>query len=287
MDIVFYTYFYGSNNNPAFYIPDIQTLKYKCYYFTNNLDMLNNLKFTKWIPVYDDKPISDDLINSCMTGKDVKVLPHTYNELKDHDYVCYLDNKLHRLNITFIENHITTYFINNNYALLVRVHQFVHDNIWNEYNESMLQERYRIQSNTYKQYIYKQIENGLSETTPTHCTCNFLIRNMKHEQINNINNTWRTHIQECGIQDQISFFFVKQLFDKYIFPFTESQYIDNIVHVRPPNLKTFPEFLHKPSVKQAPTVHHPPTPLNTPRDLQHLPLKNHININNITKIVFR
>ena len=51
---------------------------------------------------------------------------------------------------------------------------------------------------------------------------------MKHEKINLINETWYAHIQECGIQDQISFFFVKQLFDAYIFPFTESQYKTNI-----------------------------------------------------------
>ena len=37
--------------------------------------------------------------------------------------------------------------------------------------------------------------------------------NMKHNKINTINTTWYQHIKECGIQDQISFFFVKQLFN--------------------------------------------------------------------------
>ena len=233
MDLAFYTYFYGSNNNPAFCIPEVPTLKYKCYYFTNNMDMFNHLKSTQWIPIYDNKPLSENAIQSCMDGKEIKVLPHKNIELQKYSYLCYLDNKLNGLDIDFIERYINNYFINNNYALLLRVHQFVHDNVWNEFNESMLQERYRIESEQYTKYIKKQVDNGLIETTKTHCTCNFLIRNMKHPQINLINETWYDHIIECGIQDQISFFFVKQIFEPYIFPFTESQYktVHNFFHI--------------------------------------------------------
>uniref|UniRef100_A0A6C0JQ12 DUF616 domain-containing protein n=1 Tax=viral metagenome TaxID=1070528 RepID=A0A6C0JQ12_9ZZZZ len=224
MDLAFYTYFYGSNNNPAFYIPEIPTLKYKCYYFTNNMNMFNLLKNSNWIPIFDNKPINENLIASCMDGKDIKVLPHKNDVLQSHSYLCYLDNKLIHIDIDFVERYINNYFIQQNYALLLRVHQFVHESVWNEFKESMLQERYRIQSDQYRQYIKSQLDNGLSETTPTHCTCNFIIRNMKHEKINSINETWYQHIQECGIQDQISFFFVKQIYESYIFPYTESQY---------------------------------------------------------------
>ncbi len=48
---------------------------------------------------------------------------------------------------------------------------------------------------------------------------------MKHEIINELNNTWYKHILECGIQDQISFFFVKQLFEPFIHPFTEIPFV--------------------------------------------------------------
>jgi hypothetical protein len=224
MDLAFYTYFYGSNNNPAFYIPEVPTLKYKCYYFTNNMDMFNQLKKTKWIPVFSSIPISEDPIESCMAGKEIKVLPHKNDVLQSYSYLCYLDNKLNHIDIDFVERYINNYFIKKNYALLLRIHQFVHEGVWNEFKESMLQERYRIQSEQYRAYIKTQVDNGLSETTKTHCTCNFLIRNMKHEKINLINETWYQHIQQCGIQDQISFFFVKQIFEEHILPFTESQY---------------------------------------------------------------
>ena len=48
------------------------------------------------------------------------------------------------------------------------------------------------------------------------------LQHLKHEKTNKINETWYEHIQECGIQDQISFFFVKQLFEGYAHSFNEN-----------------------------------------------------------------
>ena len=224
-NLAFYTYFYGSNNNPAFRIPEIPSLKYKCYYFTNNSTMIENLKGTNWIGIYDENPTTDDIIESCMVGKHIKTMPNEYTDLKEYDYLCFLDSKLEKVNEEFVENFITTYFIEQNYALLLRKHWFVNDSVWNEYNLSMQFERYKIESGKYKSDIANQVKAGLSETTQKHCACGFLIRNMKHEKIKEINNTWYQHIQECGIQDQISFFFVKQLFNDYIYPFTEIPFV--------------------------------------------------------------
>jgi hypothetical protein len=70
----------------------------------------------------------------------------------------------------------------------------------------MKQDRYLLQSDKYIKYIHTQINNGLNEITEHHCACGLLIRNMKHYKMNELNNTWYYHIQECGIQDQISFF---------------------------------------------------------------------------------
>lgn len=234
-NLAFYTYFYGSNSNTTFRIPELPSLKYKCYYYTNNITMIEKLKDTNWIEIYDEKKTTDDLIESCMTGKHVKTMPQEYTELKDYDYLCYLDSKSKKVNDIFVENFIVKYFIEQNYALLLREHWFIHNNIWNEYNESMNQHRYTLERDRYRKYIEKQIENGLSEITEKHCACGFLIRNMKHEKIIEINNTWYRHIQDCGIQDQISFFFVKQLFSEYIYPFTEIPF----VNIKNPRLKIY------------------------------------------------
>jgi hypothetical protein len=234
-DLAFYTYFYGGNNNIAFTIPKIPSFKYKCYYYTNNKSLYDMLQHTHWISIFVDKPTKDDVktttyyeqksIESCMAGKHIKAVPEDFQELKEHDYLCFLDSKLDKINDAFIEQHIQTYFIEKNYALLLREHPFIKNSVWQEYEVSMHQERYRLESQSYKTYINNQLNTGLKDEINQHCTTNLLLRNMKHEKINDLNNTWYAHIQECGIQCQISFFFVKQLFDDCIFPFAESPFI--------------------------------------------------------------
>ena len=102
-NLAFYTYFYGSNNNPAFRIPEIPSLKYKCYYFTNNSTMIENLKGTNWIGIYDENPTTDDIIESCMVGKYIKTMPNEYTDLKEYDYLCFLDSKLEKVNEEYDE----------------------------------------------------------------------------------------------------------------------------------------------------------------------------------------
>ena len=224
-NLAFYTCFYGSDSNLAFRIPYLPSSIYKCYYYTNNKSMIEQLKNTEWIGVYDDKPTNDDLIESSMAGKHIKAMPHEYVELKEYDYLCFLDNKLEEINETFIETFIVKYFLTQNYALLLRQHIFIKDTVWNEYNESIKQPRYKLESDKYKKYIKTQIENGLSENTNQHCQTGLLIRNMKHEKMKEINTTWYQHIQECGIECQISFFFIKQLINDTIYAFTENPFV--------------------------------------------------------------
>ena len=226
-NLAFYTYFYGTDSNEAFKIPELPSLKYKCYYYTNNIIIIELLKATEWIAIYDEKLMTDDLVQSSMVGKHLKVMSHEYSELKDYDYLCFLDSKLDHVNEEFVEKFIHKYFIEDNYALLLRKHWFINDNVWNEYNESMYAERYRSESKKYKNYIKNQVNAGLSTSTHKYCATGFMIKNQKHEKLIEINTTWFKHIQECGIQCQISFHFVKQLFDEFIYPFTEYPFHSN------------------------------------------------------------
>jgi len=222
INLCFYTCFYGSDDNKAFHIPPIPSSKYKCFYYTNNKLLLEKIKQTKWIGIYDNVITTDDFIESCMAGKKPKVLPNTYKELNNFDYSCFYDSKFGLISESFIEMMIETYCIKENYALLLREHPAIKNNIFDEFNESMNQPRYLNQKEQYLTYINKQIDNGLKKSTKKHATCSLLIRNMRHPKIIDINNSWYSHIQECGIQDQISFFFVKQLYTDDIYIFNES-----------------------------------------------------------------
>jgi len=220
--LAFYTCFYGANTNIAFKIPELPSDIYDCYYYTNNKDLLKEIKKTKWKGIYDEKSVSTDSNISTMQGKYVKTLPHNLDAIKNYDYTCFLDSKLGKLSEAFILNLIEEHFIQGSYALLLREHEFIKDaNVWNEFNASMGQERYRNESDRIKAYIYGQVEKGGVEQTDKHCQCGLLVRNMKHPKTPEINEKWYAHIEECGIQDQISFFFVKQHFKEYILPFSE------------------------------------------------------------------
>jgi hypothetical protein len=116
-NLAFYTYFYGSNNNEAFRIPEIPSLKYKCYYYTNNLSIIELLKNTNWIGIFDNKPTNDDIIESCMVGKHIKTKPNEYSELSNYDYLCFLDSKLAKVNETFVKK-ISMKFGENNINLI-------------------------------------------------------------------------------------------------------------------------------------------------------------------------
>ena len=226
MNLAFYTCFYGTSQNQAFKIPDIPSIKYNCYYITNNMDMIEKLRSTKWIPIHDNVAVSNNLDESCMMAKYPKCNPQNFKELQSYIYLCFLDSKLNKLNEMLIERLIIENFINNNYAILVRKHWFVGNYIWDEFRESMKHERYKKDSIKYIQYIDSQLKLGLNDYNESHCACGLIIRNMKHEYINDINNSWYNHIKLCGIQDQISFFFIKQMYNKYIKAFTEIPFIN-------------------------------------------------------------
>ena len=226
--LAFYTYFYGSTQNPACAVPRAPSSKYPCFYISNNKAVIEALQATDsgWTPVFHDIPVSDDLLESCMSGKHIKTMPHECPMLQAYDYLCYLDTKVQHVSEEFVERYIQRYFVEQNYALLLRKHWFIQGSVWKEYEESMrFDQRYKAESERYRQYIHAQIAKGLQETVEDHCACGFLIRNMKHPATAAIGRTWFEHIQECGIQDQLSFYFVKQLFPGCIHAFAEIPFL--------------------------------------------------------------
>ena len=61
---------------------------------------------------------------------------------------------------------------------------------------------------------------------PTHgerlFQCGFLLYYLQHPDCKNIQNTWMKHIQKCGIQDQISMYYVAQRFPDSIGEFVHN-----------------------------------------------------------------
>ena len=235
MNLAYYTCFIGTDNNIAFVIPDIPSTQCDCYYFTNNHTMIQKLQNTKWKSVFVDFKSTDCVIENNMMAKHVKALPHEYEELRSYDYLVYIDSKVGKINEGFIHGAIECLFNSHNYAIAMREHWLCHnrkenekENVWNEFALAVNnQARYKQQEAQYSDYITRQCKTGLSNLSNSHCMTGVILRNMKHPKMKQIDYTWYAHILDCGIECQISFFFVKQLFENVVYSFRDNPFLDS------------------------------------------------------------
>ena len=217
MKLVFYTCFFGSDTNERNHIPKCPSDKHDCYYFTNNMKTFSALENTGWKGVYlgDKIPVKQDPIASAMDAKHLKACPHMYKELQPYDATCYLDSSLTVTALYKIIRMTEDTFKYSNYWMIISRHPFISE-YWlpsarNEFKNAMLQPRYAAEREKYEKYMAEQIESGLLEVDEIHYATGFIIRKncMKARQLGEI---WYHHIQKCGIECQISFFFVQQMF---------------------------------------------------------------------------
>jgi hypothetical protein len=220
--LVFYACFFGKDDNVANKIPNIPSNKYDCYYYTNNKSVLEKLKSTPWKGIYIDTPIKNNARLSAMDSKELKACPHHFKELNGYTYQCYFDTKLPDINEADILSLIRNHFNNHNVLMMVNQHRLMmkgdkNVSIWDEYDLAMLQDRYKVNSQTYKDYIEKEIHSGMKNRNNTHYETSFILRRAG-DKINKINETWFEHIKKTGIECQISFFFIQQKFKDNIIP---------------------------------------------------------------------
>jgi hypothetical protein len=216
--LAYYTSFAGPDSKIADIwgygqIPPVPSDVFDCYYFTNNKTLFDRLQSTKWIPVFIDKMHKDDVYDSNIVAKEPKVCPHRFKELQNYEYLVYQDTKLSLKGDAIILNLIQNH--GKQFMLFAMQHygQLIGDtSVKREFDTSMNQERYANERHRYEAYIKNQVDLGFNPNDTLHVACGFLIRNNTHPRMVELNELWYSHILECGIQDQISFYFVKQRF---------------------------------------------------------------------------
>lgn len=211
--IVFYTSFFGSDNNKANHIPILPSESYDCLYFTNNRVTIEKLDETGWIGIFVDIPISDDVVQCAFQSKIYKACPHRFSELKKYEYSCYFDTKL-KVNDKIVEEQIENMEKDNKLLVMSR-HKFL-SNVMAEFHEAMCQQRYRKDHDRYWSYIHGMVAKGFRLEMPTHYITGYIVR--KHcDEIEKMGEAWYENILECGIECQISFFFIQQMFPDIIY----------------------------------------------------------------------
>lgn len=217
--LAYYTCYFGGKSNYSRLIPPIPSIKYDCYYFTNDIDIYNELKQTPWIVIYmNDVPIHNCQVKDTMESKKLRCCPHKFDILNNYEYLCWFDNKL-QVYENKVEECIEK-LNDSNKIIVLSKHPYSNtfNSVWDEFNIAMDIDKYNFQKYQNIKYIQMQINNGFSEKINIHFCGGWNIRKMckKTEEFGEL---WYKHIQECGIEDQISLQFIQQ------------KYIDNIIPV--------------------------------------------------------
>lgn len=215
IDLAYYCVHYTDTQSKSCPLPRPPSLAHDCYYFTNNKDMYKRLidSNSHWIAVLVDPDIQYNEFTATLRSKLYKSSPHKIPQLQKYQYTCYFDTNVDIIDDSIIKNLMNEELIKNGKAIVMMSHSGIQD-LWKEFHVSMEQWRYRREKDAYLKYIQKQIDDGLKDVysdLPHLCT-GFGLRNMRHPQINALNDTFWEHINQCGLECQIAFYFVKQLF---------------------------------------------------------------------------
>ncbi len=219
MYFAFYTGFFGSNSNWAAVIPPLPTTEYDCYYFTNNRSIFDRLGPTGWKRVWLDLPIHNDNVRDAMTSKELRCCPERYPPLRGYEYLCWMDSKMKCTNMEHVRTMLET-LASSDKIVAATHHPLPYKTVWDEYETAIKYEKYAREKDSYKRYIEEQLQKGADLNRPQRICCGFRIMKMNgRRQL--LGETWLDHIRQCGIEDQISWQFIHQMFEDEIalFPY--------------------------------------------------------------------
>ena len=210
-DIAFYTVFTGANINVANVIREPPSRFYDCFYFTNNMETYNRLQHTGWIRVYIDEPVKNDEVKDCFDCKMYKTCPHIINELKPYEFTVYIDSKQRIKSDNEILEVIRNLPSSTKICMCAHLSISQPNALQKELDLSMLQPRYYGQKENYIEYINSRLKD-FPEDPKHHLMGLFAIRRHNDPVTHAFNEAWFKEINRCGIQDQISLYFVQQMF---------------------------------------------------------------------------
>ena len=215
--LAFYTIFCGTGANAANQVHDPPSLTVPSYCFTDNNSTFVEADRKGWRAKLLDGEPSSDLIGANMKAKDLKARPFMNAILSQYNYTVFHDSK------KMVQQDYVNQIVKSlpaHKAIAIREHNFIFPpvSVWTEFEESLKQERYVRQKTQMKHYIESKIRQGYAAVQPVHFWCSFIIRDMNNPLVRSVGNSWYSNIMECGIEDQISMFFVYQEYSEAFHP---------------------------------------------------------------------
>ena len=208
-NLAIYSTYCGSSKDVTF-VPR-RYERYPSFFYTNNPQIQFQAEAAGWNSfLLNTLPLTDDPVQSAMQSKLAKAAPHLLPALADFDYLFYLDDKMVVDESRLAE--LVEVLDYHKAPLSIRRHPCPPPNILHEYTVSLEQKRYYDQRLRILDYMTEELEQGRSITADNRFWTSAILRNMRHPDTVKINDMWLHHINRCGIQCQISFFFVAQHF---------------------------------------------------------------------------
>lgn len=134
---------------------------------------------------------------------------HRAASYKTPDYIIWFDNKFALRTDNILDELIR--FDSSKISMMM--HELDHcSGVWKEYKRAIEQPRYLHFRSEMKTYIREQSSLGFATEGVPHFQTSFILYNMKHPNTTLIQKLWYRRIQRVGIQCQIAFFFVSQLY---------------------------------------------------------------------------
>jgi len=216
--LVYYTCYFGGENNYSKLIPPIPSNDYDSYFFTNNKNIYDKLENTKYIRIFVKYiPIFDDELKDTMNTKEIRSCPHKYNILNYYDYICWHDTKLEIKEEKVLET-LNVLEKNENKIIALNLHPYndKFNSVWDEYQLCIKTIKYNNEAEKYKNYIINKVKEGFDDKTNRKFYYGGFSLRKNTEKTILYNEDWFKNINECGIEDQISLHFTVQKFSDAI-----------------------------------------------------------------------
>lgn len=182
-------------------------LKYNCYFFSNNIQIKEEVENKRWVFIYVNLELSDDYLISSCNSKYIKFLKFldNYPTFKQYKSIIYFDHKL------FVKEEDIDKLINNSlednhkYNIIIRKHENSHKTISSEIEVALGQERYSRNMDKTKNLISNKINNHEIKDEIEICNTGliFYVNYKDRDIVNMLNNIYYACINlqqpECQI----------------------------------------------------------------------------------------
>ena len=224
-DLAFVTGYIGQDGDQA-RIPTVPRAGHS-YFITNLSEVAQAALEQGWMPIMTMCDDTSTEIARTQASKPLKVFPQQAVlrvTSKAYKYMVWFDNKFD-VNVAGVNDAVAKW--NPKHALLMHRHPFLCGDDLRcgadmELKESLKQHRYQLQENQYVKYMEEEARAGFPTHGERHFQCGFLLYRLDHPDCAKIQDMWMAHIERCGIQDQISMYYVAQRFPDGIGEFTAS-----------------------------------------------------------------